>query len=158
MEVVVVQKCNESTASNRDKRLDSLSRSVKCFPLRAASLDSVFFVVFFPLPPPLNSDNEYVVTGSTAPSTEQKKDSLPYLQSGGKKNNLKGVTKRKQQQIICKVPKTTRGKETTTSSLQFTAQAIYLVTLCLFQAFEGLSCFLWVFEMCLFIYFYTLSQ
>lgn len=59
---------------------------------------------------------------------------------GGKKN-LKGVTKRKQQQIICKVPKTTRGKETTTSSLQITAQAIYLVTVCLFQAFEGLSCF-----------------
>lgn len=78
----------------------------------------------------------------------------PLLAIWGGGRDLKGVTKRKQQQIICQVPKTTRGKETTTSSLQITGQAIYLVTVCLFQLFEGLSCFWGDFKNVLFILFY----
>lgn len=128
-----------------------VSHLVKCFP-NSSVAGLCVFVAFLSPPPPLNSDNEYIVTGSTALQTEQKKDSLRDLQSGGKgKKNLKGVAKRKQQRIICKVPKTTRGKETTTSSLQITAQAIYLVTLCLFQALEGLSCF-YGFSKCVYLF------
>lgn len=73
--------CKESTSSNRNKRLIFLSHSVKCFPPKAEPLGLFGSGVFSP-PLPLNSDNEYIFTGSTAPVTERKKNS-PTCNLGG---------------------------------------------------------------------------